>query len=156
MAAPKGNQFWRARSTHGRKPLFEDDEILWEACTQYFDWVEDHPLEKGIVYQGEVSEKAEPLMRAMTLTGLCLYLDISLDAWSSYRAKEDYNGVTTRAEAIIYDQKFSGAAAGLLNPNIIARDLGLKDKKELSGDKENPLTLLINEISGNTLGPTSD
>ncbi|RCZ57579.1 DNA-packaging protein [Escherichia coli] len=35
---------------------------------------------------------------------------------------EDFCGVTTRAEDIIYDQKFSGAAADLLNANIIARD----------------------------------
>jgi len=30
------------------------------------------------------------------------------------------------------------------------------DKVQLSGDPENPLTVLINEISGKTLGPTSD
>lgn len=41
--------------------------------------------------------------------------------------------VITQAEAVIYEQKFTGAAADLLNPNIIARDLGLADKKELSG-----------------------
>ncbi|HFU7895746.1 TPA: terminase small subunit [Escherichia coli] len=38
------------------------------------------------------------------------------------RADEDFCGVTTRAEQVIYDQKFSGAAADLLNANIIARD----------------------------------
>ncbi|EII8497315.1 hypothetical protein ABMX35_004036 [Escherichia coli] len=38
------------------------------------------------------------------------------------RADEGFCGVTTRAEDIIYDQKFSGAAADLLNANIIARD----------------------------------
>jgi hypothetical protein len=27
----------------------------------------------------------------------------------------------------MYTQKFTGAAAGFLNPNIIARDLGLRD-----------------------------
>ncbi|EOI7007498.1 terminase small subunit [Salmonella enterica subsp. enterica serovar Kentucky] len=37
-------------------------------------------------------------------------------------ADEDFCGVTTRAEQVIYDQKFSGAAADLLNANIIARD----------------------------------
>jgi hypothetical protein len=55
---------------------------------------------------------------------------------------------------VILDQKFTGAAADLLNPNIIARDLGLTDKKEVSGDLLNPLTEVIREISGNTLGPS--
>ena len=41
MAAHKENQFWKARSTHGRKPLFEDGEQLWTACIQYFEWIED-------------------------------------------------------------------------------------------------------------------
>lgn len=40
----------------------------------------------------------------------------------------------TRVEQIIRQQKFEGAAAELLNPNIIARDLGLADKKVLGGD----------------------
>ncbi|MBS9307116.1 DNA packaging protein [Escherichia coli] len=30
-----------------------------------------------------------------------------------------------------YDQKFSGAAADLLNANIIARDLGLKEQSQV-------------------------
>jgi len=33
---------------------------------------------------------------------------------------------------VIYRQKFEGASADMLNPNIIARDLGLADKKDLS------------------------
>ncbi|EYE10564.1 putative packaging protein gp3 [Escherichia coli 1-110-08_S3_C1] len=35
---------------------------------------------------------------------------------------EGFCGVTTRAEKVIYDQKFSGAAADLLNANFIARN----------------------------------
>ena len=35
--------------------------------------------------------------------------------------------------------KFEGAAAGLLHANIIARDLGLADKKDITQNKEQPL-----------------
>lgn len=131
MSAPKGNQFWRARSSHGKDPTFKTKEDLWGACCEYFDWVEDNPLGKAIVYQGEVSSKPESLMRAMTISGLCLFLDITEKTWSNYRKYKDYLQVTTRAEQIIYNQKFAGAAAGLFNANIIARDLGLSDKKEI-------------------------
>lgn len=72
-------------------------------------------------------------MRAMTISGLCIFLDISETCWYSYREKNDFSWVTTRAEKIIYNQKFQGAAADLLNANIIARDLGLADKSELTG-----------------------
>ena len=134
MAAPKGNRFWEARSSHGRKPLFESAEALWGACVEYFNWCEENPLGEAIVYQGVLNEESsKPLMRAMTLSGLCLYLDIDDDTWINYRKREDFFGVTKRAEAVIYNQKFAGAAAGLLNANIIARDLGLADKQEQTG-----------------------
>lgn len=134
MPAPKGNQFWRARSSHGNKPKFKDSESLWSACTEYFDWIEDNPLKESIVYQGQIMEFESPLMRAMTIAGLCVFLDICESTWSKYRNNKDLMQVTTRAEAIIYNQKFTGAAAGLLNANIIARDLGLRDKQEVDNN----------------------
>jgi hypothetical protein len=82
---------------------------------------------RAFAYQGEVTQEPVAKMRAMTITGLCLFLDITLETWRTYRARKDISEVVTRAEQIIYDQKFSGAAADLLNSNIIARDLGLKD-----------------------------
>jgi hypothetical protein len=66
-------------------------------------------------------------MRAMTIDGLCLFLDVDLKTWFNWRAEEDFFPVTTRAESVIRSQKFAGAAADMLNANIIARDLGLKD-----------------------------
>ncbi|QKJ88027.1 DNA-packaging protein [Paramixta manurensis] len=129
MAAPKGNKFWEARSSHGRSPKFESADSLWSACCEYFQWVEEHPLweMKAFNYQGEVTQEPVAKMRAMTLTGLTLFLDITLETWRMYRQRDDLSEVVTRAEQVIYDQKFSGAAADLLNANIIARDLGLKD-----------------------------
>lgn len=132
MAAPKGNQFWKARSKHGRNPIFSSPDDLWNACCDYFEWTEDHPLqeEKLFAYQGEVTRATVHKMRAMTIEGLCLFLDITHETWTNYKKREDFFGVTTRAEAVIRVQKFQGAAADLLNPNIIARDLGLKDRTE--------------------------
>lgn len=133
MAAPKGNRFWEARSSHGRNPKFESPEVLWDACCEYFEWAEDNPLweSKAFSYQGEIIKTDMPKMRAMTLAGLCLFLDISDDTWRNYKTDEGFLGVIMRAEKVIYDQKFSGAAADLLNANIIARDLGLSEKKEV-------------------------
>jgi hypothetical protein len=52
--------------------------------------------------------------------------------------------VTTRVDEIIRTQKFQGAAADLLNPNIIARDLGLSEKSEITGANGAPLVPIIN------------
>ncbi len=135
MSAPLGNQFWKARSSHGRTPTFTDPDNLWGACAEYFEWIEVNPLweDKLVTFQGAATHEPIAKMRAMTLDGLCHFLDIDDETWRRYRGKEDFRGVVSRVERIIRDQKFSGAAADLLNPNIIARDLGLTDKQEHSG-----------------------
>lgn len=130
-----GNRFWEARSSAGPKPIFADGDALWAACVEYFQWVEQNPLHeaKAFAYEGVVKVQAVPKMRAMTIGGLCLFMDIEERTWRMWRdERPDLLPVITRAEAIIYQQKFTGAAADLLNPNIIARDLGLADKKELT------------------------
>lgn len=131
-----GNRFWEARSSHGRNPKFENAEDLWQACCEYFEWNEGSPLHeaKAFAYEGVVTVESLPKMRAMTLAALCMFLDISHDTWIEWRkSRPDLSEVITRAEAVIYRQKFEGASAGLLVPNIIARDLGLAEKTEHSG-----------------------
>jgi hypothetical protein len=134
MAAPEGNQFWKARSTHGRRPIFADADALWAAATEYFEWVEANPLKEAqaFAYQGAVTTHELPKMRAMTLMGLCLFLDITRETFGQYRDRNGFADVTTRIDDVIRTQKFEGASAGLLNPNIIARDLGLADKSEIT------------------------
>jgi hypothetical protein len=158
MAAPKGNRFWEERSSHGRSPKFDNSDDLWSACCEYFKWVEDHPLweSKLFSYQGDVHEGVAPKMRAMTLDGLHLFLDITDQTWHNYKVRgEDFLEVINKAEKIIRYQKFTGAAADLLNPNIIARDLGLRDKTDVDHgiQENNPIADLIREISGRTHEP---
>lgn len=132
MAAPEGNKFWMARTKHGRDKLFASSDALWEACCEYFEWVEDNPLweAKAFAYQGDIKQEKLPKMRAMTISGLCLFLDIDRSTWTAWRTDKDFSAIISRAEEVIYSQKFAGAAAELLNPNIIARDLGLSDKQD--------------------------
>lgn len=132
MAAPIGNQFWKMRTKHGRDRLFADPDALWAACCEYFEWVEANPLieMRPFAYQGVVTQEPVPRMRAMTLTGLQFFLDVDVKTWINWRNDEDFIQVVNKAESVIRDQKFAGAAADLLNANIIARDLGLSDKQE--------------------------
>lgn len=132
MAAPKGNQFWKARTKHGRDKLFASAELLEEACQEYFQWVEDNPLYESrlVSYQGESKLESVPKMRAMTIGGLCIFLDITTQTWFQWRQDNDFADVVTRVEQAIREQKFAGAAAEMLNPNIIARDLGLRDSTD--------------------------
>lgn len=162
MAAPQGNRFWEARSKHGRNPLFGSPEQLWDACVEYFEWVENNPLweTKSYQYQGVPVQDQIPKMRAMTISGMCLFIDIDETTWKAYKAKEGFSGICTRAEKIIYNQKFAGAAAEFLNPSIIARDLGLVDKAQIDNthkweevsdtELEARIKALENELKGKT------
>lgn len=137
-AAPKGNQFWKLRSKHGRDKLFATPQLLWDAACEYFQWCEDNPLYemRGFAYQGTVTKEQFPKMRAMTLSGLCFYLRCNEAYFRTFKSQlpegeKDFNTVISEIEVIIYNQKFQGAAADLLNANIIARDLGLSDKSQI-------------------------
>lgn len=140
-AAPLGNKFWEARSKHGRDLIFSTPEILWDACVEYFEWVDCHYLIecKATQHQGKQVDLRVYKMQAMTQAGLCLFLKISQMTWSLYRQREDFVEVINRVEDALYHQKFSGAAADLLNANIISRDLGLIDKSLVA--KRSPLSL---------------
>lgn len=135
MAAPKGNQFWKLRSKHGRDKLFESPELLWESACEYFEWCDENPFIQ-IDFKGKDADKVEiPRMRPYTWDGLETFLEI--ESLRDYKTNEDYKDfsqVITRIGKIIYDQKFSGAASGFFNASIIARDLGLADKKEIDAD----------------------
>lgn len=140
-AAPVGNQFWKARSSHGRNPIFASPEDLRDACEQYFEWAASNPLLEEKVFNGKdgIVRADVAKMRAMTIGGLCIFLDIDRTTWLDYGRKEDFSKVVTRVEETIRDQKFSGAAADLLNANIIARDLGMADKSEVTGKDGGPI-----------------
>ena len=119
----------------GKPRIFPTPEHMLRDCSEYFQWVKDNPLyeSKAFAYQGEITIASLPKMRAMTLDGMQMYVGITGVGWMEYRKRSEYSRVVAYLEKGIRDQKFVGAAADLLNANIIARDLGLRDAKEITG-----------------------
>lgn len=146
-----GNRFWEARSKHGRDRIFSEPSVLLDSCIEYFNWVDDHPLQEHKVLGSK--DGPEPAyvqkMRVMTLNGLCIFLDITQETWRQYAKLKDFSAVCQKAESIIKEYKFAGAAADLLNPAIIARDLGLADKREISGPGGTPIRTITEEMTPN-------
>jgi hypothetical protein len=136
MAAPTNNKFWELRSKHGRDKIFSSAEVLKQECFEYFNSRHNNPLIE-IDFKGKDAIEVEiPKMRPFTLTGLFVYLGINRQTWENYKTYEGFADTIEEIENIIYTQKFEGAAAGFLNPSIIARDLGLVDKREIE-NKDN-------------------
>ena len=155
MAAPKGNQFWKIRSKHGRDTLFETPDLLWDAACEYFDWCDKNPWHK-VDYKGSAVEKVDiPISRPYTIKGLCLYLNCSENYFRNFEPNnidsKDFMATIMRIRDTIYTQKFEGASVGVFNPLIISRDLGLKDIQEVDTKITMPNIIIEDETTAKEL-----
>lgn len=124
-------ELWEvAKQGVGKPPKFNSPEEMLGRAYEYFNWCKENTINaiKLFSSQGEVISGVEPKARAMTLDGLWIFLNISKSTWYNYKEKSEYLEVVNIIDSVIREQKFTGAAAGIFNPNIIARDLGLKDE----------------------------
>jgi len=150
----EGNQFWRNidPSNIGRNPKFKTPEDLWKAVVPYFDYCDNNPIQtketKTIIKNK--TDKSEPYETKIvhhkipyTWEGMYSYIGVcSLD---HYKTKSAFSGIIGYIKNIIYNQKFSGAAAGIFNANLIARDLGIKDTQNVNhgGQEDNPIEFYV-------------
>lgn len=131
--APGKNSFWKLRLKHGRNHKIETAKEIEDNFEEYCQWVEKNPLME-VDYRGkDAIEVKIPKMRAMTKEHFAICCGLSgWEVLEAYKKRgEDFLEIITRIEKIIYYQKFTGAAAGFLNSSIIAKDLGMIDKKEM-------------------------
>jgi len=139
MAAPKGNKFALGHNK-GRPRMYETPEDLLVAAECYFEWVEANPLYKyDVIKSGDRAgeELKIALPRPFTEIAMCHYMELTMQSYhTTYKENEVFSDVTTHLSNCIRNQKYEGAAVGLFNANIIARDLGLTDKQEIHNTGE--------------------
>lgn len=151
MAAPKGHKFYQFNTEYpGRERKYKNARELWKAILSYFKWVEENPLleQKCLVVNKEIEFVEVEKVRATSVAALCRHLGIWVASWYQWKEKEEeYRMVCITAEEMIRDQKFTCAAADLLNSTLISRDLGLADKHELTGAEGGPMRTITSEMS---------
>lgn len=131
MPFEKGNQFWKQRTKHGRDKLFSSPQVLFEEACKYFQWCDDNPWHR-VDFRGKDAEEVQiPTQRPYTWEGLENYLGIySLRDYKTNEEYSEFKEVITMIGSIITQNKMEGAMVGAYNANIVARDLGLVDKKQ--------------------------
>lgn len=146
MAAPKGNSYWRLRQAHGRKHKIKTPTQLMNGALDYLQYLEDNPFQEAKAFSasGDVVYGEVPKMRAPTLEGLWVHLWITKTTWYNLKERKGFMEVCEYIEQMFYDWKFQGAASGFLNAAIIARDLGLKDQKDITTDNQ-PIKTIVME-----------
>lgn len=141
--------YWKWRGNTGKPKNLKSPKQLLEAAKEYFAWVDDNPLIKNdFIKSGDMAGSivAIPISRPYTWQGLEMWLrDKGLLAkLDDYRSNKDqryteYADILAYISQIIFDQKYSGAAVGLFNSNLIAKDLGLVDRTENTIISEQPI-----------------
>lgn len=146
MPAPKGNDYYKL-SDWG-KPHSYEPIAFWDKFRDYVVKISACPWNKSEAIKGGDSAGmivVVPTERPYTIQGFCVFAEISSQTFYNYEKDEAYLEIVSRIRDVIYTQKFEGAAVGAFNANIIARDLGLTDKKELDhkGIPETQVTYLV-------------
>lgn len=120
-----------------KKKYIETPEKLWELFTEYVKHEQANPMYK-VEYVGRDGEKANtPLQTPIIFEGFeCWLADQGIiNDLGDYSSNKDgrydeYATIITRIRNNCFAQNFKGASVGLFNANIIAKKLGLVEKKQ--------------------------
>ena len=129
MGFQKGNQLWRI--SNPCKPKRYQPEELFQKAQDYLEWCIDNPIAIQVVAGKDAKKVNTDAMHAPTIMEFCVYANISTSTWYLYAKTPAYSDICSHITNVFFAICFSGAAANALNPNIMARHLGLVDKKEL-------------------------
>jgi len=131
-------KYWLRRKRHGTPKKIETSNELWELACDYFQQCEDNPWIKKDFRGNQATEVEYELTVPFTWSGLEAYVFektglVRLDDYKSNKGGRynDFADIVHAIGVIISTQKFTGAVVGEFNANIIARDLGLSEKKEI-------------------------
>ena len=127
----------------GKKKYIETPEKLWELFEDYVRNESQNPLFKR-EYVGKDGIPVEtPLATPITFEGFECYLadmgiinDLGDYSKNDDGRYSDYAPIIARIRNNCFVNNFKGAAVGLFNANLIARKLGIADRKEIDDKRE--------------------
>lgn len=143
-----GNELWR-RALHARRQ-YNTPEELWAAAQAYFEWALANALreERAQLWAaaGKYVRDHANKLRAFTIAGFCLHAGVSREwFYSVSKTSPEFKDVIELIRDVIWEQKFTAAAAGLLDVSIISRELNLAEttnnrnlNTNLNGDDKAP------------------
>lgn len=138
----------------------DEFEAAWE---EYFRWCDENPWMKNeAVKSGDSAGMIiqVPTPRPYSEMGFIAYhglgenylnqLSKSVETGET-EEKRQLSWVLTRMRAKCRAQKFEGATVGAFNANIIARDLGMVDKKDITTGGDKITGFKITDVDGTSI-----
>ena len=137
----------------GKHKYIETPELLWQYFCDYIAHERNNPMFKTEYVGKDGNEVRTPLETPITFEGFECYLadEGIITHLSDYSANKEgiykeYSTIITRIKQNCFVHNFKGASVGLFNANIIAKKLGLIDKRE--NDNNNSGELIIKYQDG--------
>jgi hypothetical protein len=153
-------ELWELSRGPGQPPKFTSPKEMWDLAVEYFKWCGEKVILEDKAYKMKDGPQSPDRIehdyivhnRPMTQKGLCVFLGISEQTYRNYREKDGFFEVASEIDSIMYEQKFTHAAVGMFNSNIIARDLGLADKSDITTNGKD----INNDMSADELADKLD
>ncbi len=171
---PKGNQYYKLRLRTGANKKYTASK-LFKSINEYFEAMDNNPfMESQVVARPWVETITEektgengelitvtrtlnhthaiieiPKRRPYTFLGLCNHLNISTETFKNYQGDADKFEVCTQARMLIEQHQYEGAASGFFKEQIVARMLGLTDKKDVTTNGEAIAQVTIFQLPDN-------
>lgn len=143
MEKMKDNKYWKLAINPGRPKLFTNPNEIIEALDEYEYWCKENPLTKeDFIKSGEMAGQIVKinLTRTPNITGFCAYLGISNQTLLNYEnlpENRDFFEAIAYVRAKLTGHLGDNSLAGVANPMIAARMLGLKEKQDITtNDKD--------------------
>lgn len=100
--------------------------------------------ENGVVGESLIKkEKVKIKHHPLSIVDFCIYLGCSRAWWNAL--PDEFLGVKNYISDYIFSYQLKGAEIGEFNANIVARELGLADKKEVSAGEGVTIIVKDNE-----------
>ncbi|WEY17726.1 terminase small subunit [Vibrio phage Vc1] len=102
-------------------------EQLMQLVVNYFEWAETNAIKAGgsESFQGRTYQDTIHRPRVFTWNGLTLFPGVSTGIIQRWKRQPGYMEVLDFADMVIREQKYQYAANGMINTNMIAKELGI-------------------------------
>lgn len=124
----------------------ETPEKMWELFLEYVEHEKENPIYKRDYVGKDGKEVDTPLQVPITFEGFENHLAINgiindLGDYSKNKEERysEYAPILTRIRNFCFSQNFKGASVNVFNPALIAKKLGLIERKEI--DKRNSVNI---------------
>lgn len=117
----------------GRPRHWETPESLEETFKEYITYIDQNKMQEADFVGKDAIEVTRYKMRPPTIEGFCVFAGISTTSFYNYNQRPEFLDIITQVMEYCFSNCYDLAAAGFLKENIIARKLGLADKKEEIG-----------------------